>query len=263
MGIVKIMLAGCRVLSALGLVTHCYCRCGFGVNEDVDTDWEDIWQYGGTKTEDTVAQTCYVASSNNSDTEKVKICGLDADWNCQTETVDLTGQTPVEIPGTWIRIEGLEHADESSTALLGDITVTMATNFTLGVADNANEVRAYAPAIDQRCCGIHISVPAGYVALIANSILSAGNTATDKTRIDFKMRARKFGGVYQTRRQISLQANGASTFRHEHVILVAIDEKTDIKAIAKGSGNNSFASCQLEYYLIKRGLLGSYIDWRS
>ena len=84
----------------------------FGFNPDIDNALETVWAQGGLYTYLTSASTLYVSSSSANDTaagtgaQNVTISGLDADYNEVSVTVDLNGQTAVQLglANNWIRV---------------------------------------------------------------------------------------------------------------------------------------------------------------
>lgn len=81
---------------ARGLRPDCTSVHLFGINTDIGTSFETIYDNGGgIYTFPSAADTLDLVSTDNDDTMGVQITGLDANWNPISETVTLTGTTEV------------------------------------------------------------------------------------------------------------------------------------------------------------------------
>jgi len=70
----------------------------FGSNPNLTAGNQTIWTQGGMypwAALDGDAQTLYIVSTSASDLDTIEIFGLDNNWELQTDTVTMTGQTAV------------------------------------------------------------------------------------------------------------------------------------------------------------------------
>ena len=99
----------------------------FGSNPDVDISAaESIWSAGGLYPWDALAEaeTIYCISESSEDTASLEIQGLDADYNPQTETVTLTGDTAVATENTFIRVFRMIYKDDQNAGTITARTVS-------------------------------------------------------------------------------------------------------------------------------------------
>lgn len=92
----------------------------FGVNSDVGTTTEDIWDVGGTEVYLSSAETMDIVSDSASDTDggtgsnTLSISGLDDDYNEIAEIITLNGLTTVTTVNSYLRVNSM-FADISGT----------------------------------------------------------------------------------------------------------------------------------------------------
>lgn len=99
---------------------------------------EDIWDGGGTWVAPTQARVHNIVSSSANDAaagtgaRTIRIYGLDASWNAQSEAVTLNGVTPVATTGSYTRIFRMNCTSwGSGQTNAGDITATAVTDATV------------------------------------------------------------------------------------------------------------------------------------
>jgi len=105
---------------AQGLVAGATAVNIFGFNRDVGTAFETIWNDSTTYSFPSTADTLDLVSTSTADTMDVLITGLDSSYDVLTETVTLTGTTPVSTTNTFLRIN---NAIILSGSNAGDITI--------------------------------------------------------------------------------------------------------------------------------------------
>lgn len=93
----------------------------FGFNKVIGTTFETVWNDGGNYTYPTSAVQMSLVSSSASDTMSVVINGLDSNYNKITESVTLSGTTPVTTSLSFYRINNAIIASGSN---VGDITIS-------------------------------------------------------------------------------------------------------------------------------------------
>jgi hypothetical protein len=180
----------------------------FGRNPDIDsaTVPEDIWENGGAYTgfNAVAAEVCEIFSSSASDAaagvgaRTIRIIGLDADYNVQSETITLNGVTPVDSVNSYIRVHTASiQASGSSIFNVGNITVRQKVT-------TANIFLFMLPSTNQTNNSGY-TVPAGKTAYMRkiHAAIRGGATAT----LDGAIWARAFGMVPRLRRPFTVSVN--------------------------------------------------------
>jgi len=97
-------------------------RLGTNTDIDIASGFEDIWDKGGTYNIPTAARIHNIKSTSTSDdegnvgAEKVYVCGLDADYRMQTETVTMDGTTNSPTINSYVFIDCLRVTQSNSGA---------------------------------------------------------------------------------------------------------------------------------------------------
>lgn len=122
--------------------THYTYERKFGLNLSVGTSFEDIWDGTSAMTWPSSADTLDVVSSHANDTDstgsaarQIVLEGLDSSFNTLTETVALSGVTPVTTSGSFIRLNRAyvssygtyETAPSATSGNQGNISITVTT----------------------------------------------------------------------------------------------------------------------------------------
>ena len=211
----------------------------FGANYNIGTltDPQDIWSAGGTYTFLAAAATLYASSSDDGDTATINIQGLDANWNLQTVTVDLTGQTQVAISGTWLRVFRVYNADSAVTAGIVYIAEDAGVDITAGKPDTASLIKAQFEVAPQQTLMAIYTVPNGYTAYMFRWY--AGLVVGRSSYAIVEMQKRAPGGVFRTTRRIGLASAGTSDYTELLNIAIPFATKTDIKVIVREAGANN------------------------
>lgn len=219
-----------------------------GRNPDVDTAApEDIWNAGGTWTPITTAQTITVVSSSASDTgagvgmRAILVTGLDASYAIATETIVLTGTTPVVSVGTWTMIHTLQGVSFGSSATnVGTITATATTDTTTQIII----------AIGRGISGISFAmIPAGYTGYLKH-IRGDSSSGTAGTITTFNLMLRVFGtNGWIIPASYRARADGDASFDVELAMPYMIPEKSIIKLQAETTNNNTVVNCFYEILL--------------
>lgn len=210
----------------------------FGTNSDVDTTStpEDIWEVGGLYAgfPDTTLETISLVSDASADdvagtgARQVRITGLDANYNQITETVTLSGLTPVSTAAQFRRAHTMQVVSAGSGGVnVGTLTAQHTTT-------TANVFLSILPGTNQSTCSA-FTVPAGYTAYMRalHAAIRGGNTAA----IDGYIWTRAFGQPFRARRPFT----ASSSFRLDDVIYggLVFTEKSDlVLRIYATSANN-------------------------
>lgn len=218
----------------------------FGYNADVDSGTaEDIWDQGGTYTFLSSAATLYASSSSGSDTFEITVIGLDANWDLQTKTVTLTGQTQVALAGTWIRVHRVYNS--SGTAAVGDIYIAETDNLTAGVPDTASKIKAKIVIGNEQTLMAIYTIPASRTGVIMHYSGTASGLGsgwlTGSEGLDLALMIRESGGVFRIQERVGLINKGTTDFRHAFTFGVVCPAKTDIKIkVIETTANNASVS---------------------
>jgi len=224
-----------------GRWSHYYSETPFGVNRDIDTSGEDIWNGGGIYTGQPVGftpETVDVFSSSANDTSAgtgaraIRFFGLRTSLSAKYETQDvvLNGTTPVVTTSTWWRINKAVVLTAGSTGNnVGDITIRSTTT-------TAN-VFAVIPATFNlsHVGGGAWTVPASTIAVakrVRIAMARANNAAGTAT---ITARVRSPGGVYVAARFWELTTSVPISYTALGGVLVTAG--TDIKIRADAVSN--------------------------
>ena len=184
------------------------------------------WGAGGTL-------SCVSASA--SDVGTLQIIGLRAsDWTQVTETVTMTGVTPVVTTNSFVRVNNVHYSHTSSN--VGEIHLNR----------NGTCV-AHIDAGNGQGQMAQYTVPAGYTAylLTGNANLGKGNDGTGKFRY------RLYGSSFQTAMTFLLFQ---STFNYTFEAPLALPEKTDLDVTLIASVSGTAVTCAYSMILIQNGL---------
>lgn len=211
-----------------------------GLNLDISTNSvpEDVWENGGTYTGFPTgsAETVTVISTSTNDTDggsgarTIRIVGLDADYNEQSETITLNGTVGATSVNTYLRVHtaSIQTSGSSNAAFnAGTITVrhtTTTANVFLTMRIGSNQTN---------CSGY--TVPAGYSGYVRH--ISASIIGGTQSNITGCLWIRTFGASPRLRRPFS--AATAGPYIEEIYGGVELPAKTDIIVRITECGTNS------------------------
>ena len=212
---------------AEGNVPDHYAVTKFGHNDSVGSSFETIWSGSSIYSYLDSAQTLFVNGGVNDDVGgtgalTVELQGLDEDYEPITDTVTLTGATPVETTGSFLRIF------RAKVLTAGSLNV------------NGDDIEIYDDAIGTTLlCQIDAgygqtlmavwTVPAGVTAYIVRFY-----SATDAARsTETNLFVRPFGGAWNVKHNVH-HLDGF--FSHTFDIPIAVQEKSDIEVQAMAAG---------------------------
>lgn len=215
----------------------------FGNNPSTNAG-DDIWGGGGTYAfYPTTAQSMDIVSTSTADDTggtgaiKVVVEGLDSNWEVQTETVTLNGQTPVNLTNTYIRMyRAYVYEAGSSDSNVGDITVEIYDDTTTAIfigADGGQTQHAI------------YTVPAGKSAYFIKGYVGISTSTKTAENAVFRWKMRLNNGLnsaWLTQGEIGLVNLGAGYWQYEYGVPAGtIPEKTDIK-IELTSASDTFTT---------------------
>jgi hypothetical protein len=232
----------------------------FGSNPDVGTSFEIVREVGGTIAAGgfhAAAVIHQVTSSSTADdgdpagtgARTVLIDGLDNDFDRQTETVTLDGQTPVNTANAYIRINEIAVTSVGTGETnAGDIyCVQTGGTFTNGVPDDLADVEVKIPIGFSAGETTVYTVPAGRTLYVHTVLvfMAAGKTVTFR------------GYVYNPTsgiRSVIYEAVGQDTEETiQRGTLIPIPEKTTVWMEAKVGAGTGAVSGVIDGWLVENG----------
>jgi hypothetical protein len=202
-----------------------------GYNDDVDagTTPETVWTGGGLINWPSTAAPVVIVSTSGSDTGTVTIEGLSSTYAPITETITLTGVTPVTTAASFLRIN-----EAYTSTNVGTITGTISSNPILHIA-----------ATTGRQCAAVYTVPLGYKAYVR-----CYTTSVQKAKdARFSLLIREFGSTFKEIHGIESFQN---TFHYDFHVPIEMLAKTDIEIRAvDAETNNTRIHASFEVILIR------------
>lgn len=222
----------------------------FGRNPDVDTAAEeDIWDGGGAWIPPTTARIHDVTSSSGNDTalgtgaRTVEVFGLDSNFLEIDEVVTLDGTNDVVTVNSYTMIYRMViRSAGSGEKNAGIITATAQTDNTVTAQINVGN--------NQTLMAIY-QIPADKTGIILSWYASINRTTGSADSGDFKLLLKPFDEVFQVKRFIGLQTDGASYIFQPFTIPIIVQEKTIIKmGCVDVSSNNTDVSGGFDIVMI-------------
>ena len=225
----------------------------FGTNPDVDSAEETIWSTGGNYPWPAAAFTAFISSSSAADAnastgaKTVTVEGVDENYAVQTVTVNMNGQTQVQLGDAsgWLRINRIFVATSGSGGTAaGTIYVAnsggssgVPTGITYGhivQGENQSQLAVY-------------TVPAGFTLYVDDVTFTAAIAIANKN-VTAKFVTRDFGSnTFRTRFIQTLQSNLlVLPLRYP----LALAEKTDIECRAFSDTTNVEVGASFQGVLI-------------
>lgn len=213
----------------------------FGFNPDVNGTEESIWSHGGDYPWAAAAFTAFISSSSTADTSAgtgartVTIEGLDENYAAQSVTVNMNGQTQVQIGDAsgWLRVNRVFVATSGSGGTAaGDIYVAVS-----GVSSGVPTGVVYAKVVagDNQTQQAIYTVPAGFSFYTDDVTFTAAISLANKN-VTANFATREFGSnTFRTRLIQTLQSN---LLRVPFDFPLAIPEKTDVECRASTDTTN-------------------------
>ena len=204
----------------------------FGFNRTIGTDFETIWQYGGSYPFPTSAATLSCVSSSAADTMTVLISGLDADYQEIYDVVTLQGLTPVSTTNAFFRVNNAVILSGSNA---GNITITHGSDVVsyIGVEIGLSQQCVYTPPAGKDLYLFRISMTSGTVN--PNKYITYRNVVTNSSGRTLRVAE----GTFQNNQQ-----------NFDRQIPFRIAEKTDFTFEAKSSSGSNELSIFIETVLM-------------
>jgi hypothetical protein len=224
----------------------------FGYNPDINGTEETIWSQGGDVVWPTAAFTAFISSSSTADTsagtgaQTVTVEGLDENYATQSVTVDMNGQTQVQIGDAsgWIRINRAFVVTAGSGGTAAGTVYIAATGVSSGVPTGT----IYASITDGNQTQMAVyTVPASHTLYLDDLIFTAAISLANNYAT-VKLNTRDFGSnVFRTKFINVLQSNELIV---DFEFPLAIPEKTDIECRAVTSNTNNQVGASFQGVLI-------------
>ena len=219
----------------------------FGMNVDVDSNKETIWDGGEIYSYISTAETVAVTSTAGADSaagtgaRTVEIQGLDADYNVVLETLTIGGAA-----GTteFIRIFRAKVVTAGTSGINeGTISVTSSDTSTVLAQIGVDGTGSNAAGRGQTFMSLY-TVPAGKTAYLTQWTVGCGKQNTDAVATFL---ARPEDGAWNAKDIITVSA---TTYAKDYKIPLQFTEKTDIEVRAYSTTNNSLVSSTFNLILI-------------
>ena len=225
----------------------------FGTNPDVDGTEETVWSTGGNYPWPAAAFTAFISSSSAADTsagtgaQTVTVEGVDENYAVQTVTVNMNGQTQVQLGDAsgWLRINRIFVATSGSGGTAAGTIYVANSGVSSGVptgvtyghivqGENQSQIAVY-------------TVPAGFTLYVDDVTFTAAIAIANKN-VTAKFVTRDFGSnTFRTRFIQTLQSNLlVLPLRYP----LALTEKTDIECRAFSDTTNVEVGASFQGVLI-------------
>ena len=219
----------------------------FGMNVDVDSNKETIWDGGGIYSYIGTAETLAVTSDNVNDSaagsgaRTVEIQGLDADYNVVLETLTIGGAAGTQ---TFIRVFRVKVLTAGTSGINeGTISITSSDTSTVLAQIGIDGTGSNAAGRGQTFMALY-TVPAGKTAYLTQWTVGCGKQNTDTVST---LLARPQSGAWNAKDIITVSA---TTYAKDYKIPLQFTEKTDIEVRAYSTTNNSLVSSTFNLLLI-------------
>ena len=207
-------------------------KFGFNLDVDTGTDPETVWSAGGLYTFPSTHSRLELTSNDNDDiattgtgARKVKVFGLDQNYNLLEEEVNMKGVAASTTSGEFIRVfRAIVTEAGSSEKNEGVVNIKhIVDNIT--VAEIPVDANASIGGYGQTQMAVY-SVPANHKAYITN--LSGAIVRSGSNRhVTIALYKRK-DGVQRVIQQLSIESTGSTTFNKTYSLPLEIEEKTDV-----------------------------------
>lgn len=207
----------------------------YGYQPLVGQTFIPLWENATTYTYPVSATQMNLAGSAG-DTASILISGLGAGYVLQSETLVLTGTTPVTTTKSYLRINGMQVTAGSATNPSGVVTLKDLTNTTIYAQINTGVGRTQAAIY---------TVPAGYTFFLSR--VNVNTSLNGNNYITYRNRTASPTGVVT----LTQQAPFAVTYEVQRVMPRPFLEKTDIQLQCTAFSGTHAVSASAEGYLIK------------
>lgn len=219
----------------------------FGMNTDVDSNKETIWDVGGIYQYLSTAQTVSATSTSPDDNaagtgaRTIEVQGLDANYQLVYDSITVNGA-----PGTveFLRVFRARVVTAGTSGINeGVITIDATTDAITVAGIGIDGTGSNAAGRGQTFMSLY-TVPAGKTAYLTQWTVGCGKQNTDAVAT---FMARPQGGAWNAKDIIAVQA---TIYAKDYKIPLQFTEKTDIEVRAYSTTNNSLVSSTFNLILI-------------
>lgn len=175
------------------------------------------------------------------DNQLIEITYLDVDFLEQKVLKQLTGTTPVPLPGLITRINRAANADDTKFA--GTVHIR-------NVAVPANVYAILLPS-EQITTQMIYTVPAQEKAVVENPTMTYNDAGQPDSAVVMKLNVRRFGGIFMSGPRFGLQKRGSSAIVIDMIGEEHLPPKTDLYVTAMASDPNTDVSVRMPFTLYK------------
>lgn len=208
----------------------------YGYQVAVETAYIPIWENATDYTYPVTAALMNLASSNNADTATILISGLDANYVSISESLALTGTTPVSTTKAYLRINSMNVTVGSATNPAGVVTLKNLENNVIYAQINAGVGRTQAAIY---------TVPAGFTFYLQR--VNVYTSLNGNNHVTYRNKTISSTGVVQLTQQAAFPTN----YEARRIMPRPFTEKTDIQLQCKLNSSTGEVSVSQEGYLIK------------
>jgi hypothetical protein len=226
----------------------------FGFNPDIDGTEETIWATGGNYPYLTSASTVYISSSSTADSNggtganTVTVEGVDGSYNAKSVTVNMNGQTQVQVgdASSWLRVNRIFVSTSGSGGTAAGTIYVANSGVSSGVPTGVTYASVTQGANQSQIAAY--TVPAGYTLYLDDVSFTAALGIQSKN-VTVKFVLRNFGtNTFRTGIIETVQSNSLLVpFNYPFAIL----EKTDVECRAFSDTTNVAVSASFQGVLIK------------
>ena len=227
---------------AKGTIDNHFVINKFGINLNISSDTQDIWEGGGFYPWPASATTTTIVSTNTNDTSAgtgartVQVYGLidtSGVWTKADETATMNGTTAVTLSNSYIRVfRAIVRTAGSSGENAGD----------LQIKHSSTVIAEITSAFNQTLMAIY-TTPSNTTSCIVDwySEVSRVAGATGAKFAQMQLRIRPFGEVFQVK-DVRLSTSDSAPVRGLKAPVVVFGEKTDILVRADSDSQNTGVS---------------------
>jgi len=219
----------------------------FGMNTDVDSDKETIWDGGGIYSYISTAETVAITSTSGVDSaagtgaRTVEIQGLDANHTLVYETLTVGGGAGTQ---EFLRIFRANVVTAGTSGINeGTVSITSSGTSTVLAQIGVDGTGSNAAGRGQTFMALY-TVPAGKTAYLTQWTVGCGKQNTDAVATFL---AKPEGSAWNAKDIITVSA---TTYAKDYKIPLQFTEKTDIEVRAYSSVNNSLVSSTFNLLII-------------
>lgn len=238
------------VVAALSLFTEITANVKFGHCPNAGAVETDVWEIGATQPvyifPDASGESVTIESDNAADSQEITIQGLDENGLDKEEVVNLTGTTPVALPGLFTAVNRAFNSD--STVFIGDLSIK---------GSVSGNTFAYIDAREQQTTQCIYTVPSDKWAVVRNVSSSINDGGNQDTVSVVRLLAQRSGGVMRTQVRYGLQKRGTSNISSDLIIPAVYPPSTRLKMAMEPDAGPLDVSAELSIQLIDSDYLES------